>query len=472
MHLYGNKQENFLSGQGTRSLVKNPILRPPAKDRAKFPVSSKLTMITLRFVITLSLSLLASLALHWFVRKELPESYAHQLSYNEIYLDSTNLRISNVKNNDTTLFIELRGLLEGMTTNLPSDYFVNASTLRFTGHDSGERYWIRQKSRIDSVNISVNYTSGKKYLEAGNSSRGNFEINTSSLPFSEADLVSHHSWAFDFGYSREPETEQVWLREYLQDTIKIHPDDATPVKLQKIYAHLWPLVQPALGVPADSLTGQPASRIILLLKSGDIKVWCGNLSSLLGALTHAAGIDTRLVTTEGYQSFSFPVHSFNEVYFPEFGVWVYTDLTHGIPYLMGNNGPINTVQLNRLFRSALGQADIEKLISVNADGPDSTVRVPETFKSYFAPPQRFRYYHPEYLGGQNDRGLLKKIKSILRPTYNFSYYSDDIHHVPWPYWLRFITGYLAILLAISLFAAVMIKWWKVRRLPVFSGKRI
>ena len=422
-------------------------------------------MRTSRIIIILLLFTLVLVAFNWYVRKNLPDSYALQLSYNELYLDPEALRIKSAQSDENKLVIKLGGLTGNLSTNIPQPHFSDSSTIVFNTQDGGRLFWIKQDGSSDSTRFSITFTQKETYQSAGNKEKSKFEINSSSLIFSDAKLTDHKLWAFDFSYAREADRERIELTDYLRDSVGILNSDPSLIRLQKIFYHLLPFVQPNLGVPADSVSGKPPLELITLLKSHRVKVWCGNMSTLLGAMTTAAGLPTRLVTTEGYESFTYPVHTFNEVFLPEYRSWIYTDLTTGVAYLEAAGKPLNTVQLNRVLRSGINKINIKAITVRDTIQHIEIDSLPIVFKSYFAAPQRFYFYYPQYLREQNLHSFWNRIKRFVNPSYNFAYYSEDNHYASTGFWLRSLSGYLAILIIIiDIIALGPILWqWRRRR---------
>jgi hypothetical protein len=399
----------------------------------------------IRINLILLLLTLVLVGLNWYARKKIPDSYALQLSYNELYLDPGTLRIKSAESNENNLIIQLGGVVHKLTTNVPGTSFSDSSTLVFDSRDTGRLFWLKQQGSIDSVQFSINFAPEQIYQSAGNAGKSNFEINSSSLVFSDAKLMDHQQWAYQFSSDRKSDKEDKQLSDYLRDTVGILDSDPGVTRLEKIFSHLLPITNPNLGVPADSVTGKEPLELISLLKSQRVKVWCGNLSNLLGAMTSAAGLPTRLVTTEGYGSFTYPVHSFNEIYLPEYRSWIYTDLTSGIAYLESAGKLLNTVGLNRILRAGVSGAQVHAATGRDNIQKTSIDSLPPYFKSYFGAPQRFRFYYPEYLQQQNLHSMWNRAKKIVMPAYNFAYYSEENHFASNGFWFRSLTGYLLIL---------------------------
>ncbi|MET0464296.1 MAG: hypothetical protein ABW007_14120 [Chitinophagaceae bacterium] len=394
-----------------------------------------------RAILILLFLTLIFMALNWYARKKLPGSYAAQLSYNELYLDRDVLHIKKAQSNGEELVIQLAGDTKHLASNLSKSHFTDSSSLSFTAMDSGQVFWIKQQGRIDSIHFSINFSGANAYKAAGNSQANSFELNSSSLVFTEGKLINHYDWAFDFANNNTGQQKRE-LIVYLSDSIGIHPNDPGLEKLKKIYAHLMPIVQPNLGVPADSVSSKTPLELLDLLKARKVKVWCGNISMLLGAMTSAAGLSTRLISTEGYGSFSYPVHAFNEVYLSEYGAWIYTDLTNGVAFIETDDKPLNTIQLNRILRSGISTGNINAITVKDSLQSVSIDSLPAVFKTYFAAPQRFRFYYPGYLREQNDLSAGGRIKKFIRPTVNFAFYSEDGHYGAADFWFRAISGYL------------------------------
>jgi hypothetical protein len=396
-----------------------------------------------RVILILLLFTLVAAALNWYARKKLPDSYSTQLSYNELYLDREVLHIKRAQGDGKKLVLVLDGNINGLLSNLSPAHFTDSSTLIFTARDSAKLFWIKQNERIDTTYFSVNFAGTNAYKAAGNSLGSNFELNSSSLVLSERKLSGHQDWAFDFAYQNIGQQKRSMIM-YLSDSIGIHGDEPGVEKLKKIYAHLMPIIQPNLGVPADSVSNKTPLELLALLKARQVKVWCGNISMLLGAMTSAAGLSTRLISTEGHGSFSYPVHAFNEVYLPEYGTWTYSDLTNGVAFIETDHKPLNTIQLNRILQSGINTSNIEAVTVKDSLQLLSIDSFPPIFKTYFAAPQRFRFYYPQYLREQNDFFIGSRIKKFIRPTYNYAFYSEDGHHSNGGFWLRAISGYLLI----------------------------
>ncbi|MHA4843540.1 transglutaminase-like domain-containing protein [Flavitalea antarctica] len=417
-------------------------------------------MRTVRIQFILLLITLVLALLNWYARKQLPDSYALQLSYNELYLDPGSLRIKSAKSEENKLAIQLGGSVHKLSSNIPPKNFSDSNSLNFSSVDTGRVFWLHQYGSVDSFRFSINFAPEQLYRSFGNAAKGNFEINSSSLVFSDASLIDHAEWAYDFKNLKQEAQEDKDLQEYLKDSIGIRDSDPGLARLEKIFFHLLPVTSPNLGVPADSVNSKQPLELVGLLKRHRVKVWCGNLSTLLGAMTSAAGLPTRLVTTEGYHSFTYPVHSFNEVYLPEYRLWIYTDLTSGVVYLKTNDRLLNTVEINRMLRAGISGADVKAV--TGRDSIDNTPidSLPPYFTSYFAAPQRFRFYYPRYLREQNLHSPWIRIKRFLQPAYNFAYYSEENHYAANGFWFRSLTGYLlilAIIISVVYFGASILR---------------
>lgn len=403
-----------------------------------------------RVILPLIIVTLLAAALNWYARKKMPDSYARQLSYNALYLDKDVLHIKKAESNAEQLMIQLDGDISNISSNITRQHFADSSTLVFKANDAGNQFWIKQDGRIDTIRFSITFTGTNSYKAAGNNITDNFELNSQDLIFSNATLSSHRDWAFGFTQQNAAQEKEA-IRTYLRDSIGVADTDPGTEKLRKIFAHLMPIVQPNLGIPADSLAGKTPLELIRLLKTGNIKVWCGNLSMILGAMTNAAGLSTRLISTEGSGSFSYPVHAFNEVYLPEYGGWSYTDLTNGVAYIETRSKPLNTIQLNHILRSGINTDNVHAVTirdSVRSISIDSLAPV---FKSYLAAPQRFRFYYPQYLEEQHQSSPGSRIKKLIRPTFNYAFYSEDGEYGSGSFWLRAISGYLLIGTLFSVF---------------------
>lgn len=410
-----------------------------------------------RVILPLLIFTLLAAALNWYARKKLPDSYALQLSYNALYLDKDVLHIKKAEGNSEQLMIQLDGEITNISSNITKPHFTDSSTLVFKANDAGNQFWIKQGARIDSIHFSVDFTGTNSYKAAGNSITNNFELNSRDLVFSTTKLASHRDWAFGFTQQDQGQEQEEMLN-YLRDSIGVANTEPGTEKLRKIFAHLMPIVQPNLGVPADSLAVKPPLELLRLLKTGKIKVWCGNLSILLGAMTNAAGLSTRLISTEGYGSFSYPVHSFNEVYLPEYGSWTYTDLTNGIAYIETIGKPLNTIQLNSILRSGINTVNVNAVSVRDSLRKISIDSLAPVFKNYFAAPQRFRFYYPQYLEEQDKFSPGSRIRKFIRPTYNYAFYSEDGEYGSVSFWIRAISGYLligAIFTGLFIFGMIM-----------------
>jgi len=392
------------------------------------------------------------LSWNWYLRKKVPQSFAEQLSYNELYLDPQAIRIQSARTEEGKFLIQLAGDIQNMSTNIPPTNFQAKSTIALTPDDNGRQYWIKQDQNKDSIFFSINYTPDIVYKTAGSSQAGKFELRSSTLLFADTKLNGSKTWAFDFMPQPEAAGEKAKLERYLRDSMRILNTDAGVVKLEKIFSHLRPFVQPNLGVPHDSIGGKTPLEVLALLKQGRIHVWCGNLSSLAGAMTAAAGLPSRLITTEGYETFTYPVHSFNEVFLPEYRSWVYCDLTNDIAYIKVAGKPLNTLQLHRLIRSGIEGTNLKAFRGNDTAQTVDTADFSDGFKSYLTAPQQFRYYYPRYLDQQNLHSVMTRIQRLFRPRHNYAYYSDNNHYFSIAFWLVVITQYMAIsLLIISAF---------------------
>jgi hypothetical protein len=187
-------------------------------------------------------------------------------------------------------------------------------------------------------------------------------------------------------------------------------------------------------------------------------------------LASAAGLSARLVTTEGYETFGYPAHSFNEVFLPEYRTWIYTDLTFGIVYLKAAGKPFNIVQTNRLLRLGIKQMDVEAMVVRDKTERTNIDKLPIRFKEYFAAPQRFRFYYPHYLNEQKQLSFFDRIRRFTKPSYNFAYYSEDNHYGSSGFLLRAISGYLAILSVVLTVIVTGLVLWKQERGTIAATK--
>src|SRR5688500_6848454 len=117
-------------------------------------------------------------AFNWYVRKKMPDSYALQLSYHQLYLDPESLRIKDAQSNEDKLTLQLAGLTRNLVTYIPQTRFSDSSTLVFKAQDSGRLFWIKQDGVSDSIFFSITYTPKDIYQLAGKNEKSEFEINS------------------------------------------------------------------------------------------------------------------------------------------------------------------------------------------------------------------------------------------------------------------------------------------------------
>lgn len=384
---------------------------------------------------------------NWYMRRVVNDSYYVQLSYNQLYTDPSSVRLKNAEQEGDKLIIELAGTTTGMSSNLDKNNISNNGSFTFSSADTGRIFWIKPANQPDSIRFSIDYSSETSRRLASRIGGNTYEIRSSSLNYADSKLYDTKTWSYDF--SRGQDTDNlVEIKKYIKDSIGINGTETSLEKIQKIFAHVMPFVRMNLGIPADSVSGMSPINLLSCMKTKKVKVWCEDLTRVLGFLATQAGLPSRIVTTEGYDKFSFAVHSFNEIFLPEKNRWIYSDLTNGIAYVSNNKDQLNIIDIHRLARLHTRDTSLKALYydsSLHETGFDKIAAIAD---KWFNSPHRFRFYFSKYLEQAERKDKINRVRKIFDPHLNYAFYNEDNHYSSSSFFLRKISTYLLLVIVL------------------------
>jgi hypothetical protein len=271
--------------------------------------------------------------------------YKKQTSYNDLYQPYSGKGINNFLVNEKKATLSFYGYKNETLWKIKIDTIVTEiqkAPLQFELREDLHQYsFIPDDSVLSPVTLTIEHSYRQQYAAAGNSGNTNVEVRHSSVPF----IKETKKWFYTYDYI--PAEEIAASKKILKTDAALKDNDADTVKFKKIALFIYKTLLPHIGVPSDSLLTMRPQQQLDCIRKGKVQVWCSNFSTLLNYFCTISGLKIRHVTFTGFiNSFSAGAHGVNEIYIPEYGGWVYTDLTQNLIFLKDDAGNyLNTADL-------------------------------------------------------------------------------------------------------------------------------
>lgn len=382
--------------------------------------------------------------------------FIKQTGYNELYQPFSGRGIKHISISEKNAIVSLEGYNNEIDWTIKTDSLPTGKPqkqpLVFQLEENLHNYiFTPNDTTIKPIKLILEYSSRKQYFDAGNSSKSNAEIRYSSVPF----IKATNKWKYTYDYI--PAEEIAASKKILKTDAALKDTDADTVKFKKIALFIYKTLLPHIGVPADSLLAMRPQQQFNCIRNGKAQVWCANFSILLNYFCSISGLKIRQVGFTGrIHNISAGVHIANEIYIPEYGGWVYTDLTQNLVFLKDDAG------------NYLNAADFLFFKSMSAKPNINAYRIrAENF-------QFEKLSTPEVLYGWNYSNLVSlyphdpaklyslknKIKRYLTEEVWFEIYDNGSYNNNKKFYLKqflFITFVFTLVLAMFNFAIYQIK---------------
>jgi hypothetical protein len=271
--------------------------------------------------------------------------YKKQSSYNDLYQPYSGKGINSILVNEKKATLSFFGYKNETVWKIKIDNVVTdmqKAPLQFELKEDLHQYsFIPDDTILSPVILTIEHSYRQQYAASGNSGNTNVEIRNSSVPF----IQETKKWVYTYDYI--PAGEITTSKTLLKTDAALRDTDADTVKFKKIAFFIYKTLVPHLGVPTDSLLAMRPQQQLDCIRKGNAKVWCSNFSTLLNYFCTISGLKIRHVGFTGFiNGFSAGAHGANEIYIPEYGGWVYTDLTQNLVFLKDDAGNyLNTADL-------------------------------------------------------------------------------------------------------------------------------
>jgi hypothetical protein len=399
-------------------------------NTGKMRISSRIYLITALFLFT---------GLAGFIfRKQVPDAYARYLSYNELYSVRDALHIKDIRRlPQDSIRVELAG-----------------GAIRPVNHFE---VLLDGAKMLDIVSpmLTMKPAPGKNDYEIRINSSDSCRINVdmpdirSSLLLLQGRLDMPEEWrSYDTLTAGEPDMQEV--RSYLADSMKINPGESPEEKVKKIARYILSITHDRFGTPADSFYLLTPMRQLQCVQRGSSRLLCGGYSGIYAFFCNKAGIPCRTVGAgRDINGMYYAPHVVNEVWLKEYGCWAYADLTDGIVMARKNGRLLNVLDIQRLLYYDAADTTIA---AVCYQG-DSLINAPfgkvsVSSREAFDHNTQFHFYYGRYDRLSRPAGIGEKIVSLLYAGDWYVLYSDNESPVNYAFYLRIISGYLFLLMAL------------------------
>lgn len=377
--------------------------------------------------------------------------YKRQTAYNELYQPFSGKGIKDIVFTDNKATLYLTGFKNNTLWNIKVDSILikqQKAPLEFELKENLHTYtFLPEDSLTLPFTLQIDYSLKKLYEAAGNAINTNTSLRYSSLPF----ITDNNKWNYTYDYI--PAEEIAASKKILQQEAFVSETDADSIQFKKIARFVYNSLTPHIGIPADSLLKKTPYQQLLCIRAGTAKVWCGNFSQLLNYFCTISGLTIRPVGFMGpFRNISLGSHAANEIYLPEYGGWVYTDLTTNILLLKDAAGNyLNAADILyikslpalpeiNMFRLTTDSSYIEKLSK------------PELLYGSKVAELMFPYeYNPAEL-----YAFTNKVKRYLSEDAWFEVYTNKVHYNNKNFYLK---QFLFFSLVVSLGLSVLVFLW-------------
>jgi uncharacterized membrane protein len=383
-----------------------------------------------------------------YINRENGYEYIKQSSYTDLY--------PNISKGISVIKIEKEGAavvdLKGYPANIQWNIYCNDSLivrnesmpLHFTLEQHVNRYLLRATdSAITPITIDLDYSPAEIYAGSSSSIGTNYELRYCSEPLVTADSISVYKWRDPFDYMDPAEMKVI--KEIITDSLSINTGDSTTLKIKKIGNYIYQAIKNNMGVPADSLAKYSVYRQFCLARSGNAKIWCGNITDIFHLFATNAGIICRNIGITGWKSgFSFGNHSMNECYIPETGEWAAVDITQNILLIKNKEGKlINAVNLYQL-KNLHQTGSLE--IYISGDSSIITGNYTDPYRKYLWKENNILFPHP-----YNPKTLYSfstKLKRYFNEDPWLEIYSENITYANDKFYVKIFLFYSWLLLGL------------------------
>ena len=240
------------------------------------------------------------------------------------------------------------------------------------------------------------------------SDKGNYIYKANKKELYQVDSISILKWAF----SNELyiDTDVGAAKKVSIDSIGVKEDDAAEIKLHKIATFLIWKFHKQLGSPSDRLrTLSPWNQYLVLSQDTTQDLYCTHFSAMYAFFARVNGLSIREIECKGKND----LHIFNEVFIPSANKWIYSDLTHGIPFVLKNSGFCSTLELYSELYSEKDEPLMVGSTNLDEKPKSATQELKEKLRFNFDEQCEFHYYHnaslditPKPLFYQNQPAIL------------------------------------------------------------------
>ena len=305
-----------------------------------------------------------------------------------------------------------------------SSYSINWSqTIKL---NEGEKKYIIQSSESredDFIEIGINYATDQTYAQSGRLKDPDIELFHSNTPIGNYDLYSLNQWQQNSQYTTSEEINIA--KKILSDSIKIHRNDNSIIKIQKIASYVLKNLDNHRGIPIDSMDIISPIEQLKFVEHKKSKVWCGNFSKIFSFLANNADVLTRAVDLGGNIEGVLkpkPKHSFNEVFIKELNKWVFIDLTSKTLFVKSSSGEfLNTIDF---YNSHMLKSDNLTIVTFeqNSIKEIEYEKIRPFYEYYFSQNSYFMFYlKNQFTNSSYD--FSSKIKRYLTKSPTFTSYS-------------------------------------------------
>ncbi|MBX9783221.1 MAG: hypothetical protein K2X48_08005 [Chitinophagaceae bacterium] len=401
------------------------------------------------FIYLLSFILLIANAYVYIHRNEY--EYKKQSAYNDLYQPYSGKGINTFSVTEKKATLSFCGYKNETMWKIKIDTVVTGmqkSPLQFELKEDLHQYtFIPDDTALTPVTLTIDHSYRKRYAASGNSGNTNIEILYSSVPF----IQETKKWIYTYDYI--PAGEINISKAVLKNDAGVKDADADTVKFKKIALFIYKTLMPHSGVPSDSLLEMRPQQQLDCIRKRNAQVWCSSFSALLNYFCTISGLKIRHVGFTGFiNSFSAGAHAANEIYIPEYGGWVYTDLTQNLIFIKDDAGNyLNTADL--LFLKTKHIVPGLNAFRIYADSiVYEKISHPESLYGWNYSELLFHYeYNPSQL-----YSFKNKIKRYLTENSWFELYNTGLQYSNKNFYLKrflfvsFVTSFVLSILAFAL----------------------
>lgn len=242
------------------------------------------------------------------------------------------------------------------------------------------------------------------------------------------------------------------LEPILRDSVGIIHGESTIRKVEKIADFIIKYTEGRFGNQnLQVLMGLDPYEQLCAINIGESGVLCGMVSFIYAYFLENAGITSRYISLEKFNDSVVGTHVILEIFIPETGKWIYSDLTFAIKYVKTGAGLLNLLQLIELSKT---KTDVLQF-KMKQEKIQSFKELPADYKSYITSINEIRFFP----GKQLRNSLLpftisQKIYQKINPDFAYIRYADTTDSFQ-PYWLHRISRWLLVISLVYLTLVVI-----------------